>query len=286
MNSSRLSFDKLYWKASKSGYGTNFQSFLIGYLFAKYKKQPFFINDTTSNISESYHLIQDTFKNQPNVKFTQKKGISIFDDKIHEINTYLISLDTSIICEEAKRVFTLNSGLEEKINILKQDIPQIDIGIHIRMGDKITTGEMKVIELQKYIDAMYEYKSILQKDAINVYIMTDNPNIIDAIKQKIDPTISIFNLQSEHLFSGGHNQREYNMLNSNIKYSLFVHFMTELTILQAASSILCTFSSNIGRFLYMTCKNPHMVKSLDIPHFTILHDMDIFLKNSTNHQAH
>lgn len=82
----------------------------------------------------------------------------------------------------------------------------------------------------------------------------------------------------------GHNQAEYNKRSVNDKMSSYYHFLSELHIMQRCSSIICTYSSNIGRFLYMTREPETKIKSLDTEQFTILHDMSIFL--SIQHQSH
>lgn len=275
-----LSLNELYWQASKSGYCTNFQSYLIGYIYAKYKKRKFYIQDKTSNISEYYHLIKDTFELPEYVTVTDKKGTSIFLDKIYDINQYLLRLSNDDIRNAAKECFTLKPSVLEIVNKYSSHLPEIDLGIHIRMGDKITSGEMKVIDLQVYIDAIYSEKSLISKDSLNVYIMTDNSSVIDNLRAKVDTSISFFAIPAPHTIPGGHDQKTFNSLPTDIKKSAFYHFLSELRILQRCPRVLCTYSSNIGRFLYMTCNNPEGIKSLDIQQFTILRDMSIVLENS------
>jgi hypothetical protein len=110
--------------------------------------------------------------------------------------------------------------------------------------------------------------------------MTDNIEILHDIQRKIDTSISIFNLPLPFSLPGGHDQTTFNRQSPKLKQDAFYHFLAELYILQKSSRILCTFSSNVGRFLYMTCDNPSGVVSLDISEFTILQDMSIFLENA------
>ena len=105
---SKLKYTDLYCRLSKSGYGTNFQNFLMCYLFAKYKKQKLYLCDTTNNISNSFHLILDTFHTPLNVVYTNKSGLTIFQNTITELNNFLISLSDEIIRSEARSIFRWN----------------------------------------------------------------------------------------------------------------------------------------------------------------------------------
>jgi len=273
---SRLKYTDFFCKISKSGYGTNYQKFFMCYLYAKYMKKKLYLCDTTSNISQSFHLILDTFQPISNVFYTNKSGLSIFDDKIVDMNKYLLTLTDDIICSEARSVFRFNVQTQEKINALLSEaqFPSFDIGIHIRMGDKITSGEMTAIAIETYINAIRDTQRTLGKDHINVYVMTDNPSIIQSIS---DPTWSVYFLTSP-IRSSGHDQLTFNAMSTNDKMAAYYHFLAELHIMQRCSSIICTYSSNIGRFLYLTRNPSSTIKSLDVAEFTILHDMSIFLK--------
>lgn len=273
---SRLKYTDFFCKISKSGYGTNYQKFFMCYLYAKYMKRKLYLCDTTSNISQSFHLILDTFQPIPNVIYTNKNGLTLFDDKIVDMNKYLITLTDDILCSEARKVFQLNLQTQSKIDalLLEAQFPPFDIGIHIRMGDKITSGEMKEIGLDVYNNAIKDAQKTLGKDKVNVYIMSDNSEIIKSIS---DPSWSVYSLPSPTP-STGHDQRKFNSMSTNDKMAAYYNFLAELYIMQRCRSIICTYSSNIGRILYLTRYPEATIKSLDVADFTILHDMSIFLK--------
>ena len=277
---SKLKYTDLYCRLSKSGYGTNFQNFLMCYLFTKYKKQKLYLCDTTNNISNSFHLILDTFQTPSNIIYTNKSGISIFQNSITELNIFLMNLTDEIICSEARSIFRWNLLTQKKIDNLLLDaaFPDFDIGIHIRTGDKITTGEMNKIRLDTYVSAIKELQA---KPNINIYIMTDNTSIISKLKEIVDPKCSLYSLTPPISFSTGHVQSEFNNKPTADKMAAYYHFLTELHILQRCPQIICTYSSNIGRFLYMTREPNTNIKSLDIQEFTILHDMTAIKKSQT-----
>jgi hypothetical protein len=272
---SRLKYTDFFCKISKSGYGTNYQKFFMCYLYAKYMKKKLYLCDTTSNISQSFHLILDTFQPMSNIVYTNKNGLTIFDDKIIDMNKFLLTLTDDILCSEARNIFQLNIQTQQKVDalLLEQQFPPFDIGIHVRMGDKITSGEMKEIGLDIYINSIKDAQKRLGKDKVNIYVMTDNSQIIKSIS---DPSWSVYSLPSP-IPSTGHDQRKFNSMSTNDKMAAYYHFLAELHIMQHCGSIICTYSSNIGRFLYLTRDPQATIKSLDVADFTILHDMSIFL---------
>lgn len=149
-NSSRLKYTDLFCKVSKSGYGTNFQKFFMCYLYARNLKQRLYLCDTSSNISQTYHLILDTFQPLQGITYTNKKGITIFEDKIIELNKFLLTLSDDEICSKARETFKWSSSVKEKIDARLSRVKcTFDLGIHIRTGDKITSGEMDSIPLEK-----------------------------------------------------------------------------------------------------------------------------------------
>jgi len=281
---SKLKYTDLFCKISKSGYGTNFQKFLMCFLFSKYLKKPLYLCDTSNNISTDFHLILDTFQSIPNVKYTNKKGFTVFEDKIIELNKFLSSLSDDDICREARAAFKWSQKTQTIINstLSESAFPQFDLGIHIRTGDKITSGEMKAIGLDIYVAAIKEAQALMGKSSMAIYVMTDNSSVIPQLNSISDPSWSLYCLEPPVKAETGHDQATYNRRSVNDKMASYYHFLTEIHILQRCPYIICTYSSNIGRFLYMTREPGVQIKSLDYPVFTILHDMSIFLST----QAH
>ena len=272
----RLSIHDLYFKVNTSGYGSNFLVYLMSYLYAQAIQKPLYICHTTSNLGEQFHLLQDTFELPPNVRLTQKVGTSILVEKIHLMKGVVRSLPITFIQEEAKSLFRLKPSILKSLQTRVSSLPRIDLGVHIRMGDKITSGEMIAIPLQKYIDALYNMSSGLQlnSEGLNLYCMTDTPWVLEHL-QKGFPQFRVYALPSPHRFQEGHSQPLFNKLSVSVKQDLFYHFLAELYILQNTPSVLCTFSSNIGRYLYCTSKFPEGIKSLDIPNFELIPDQHL-----------
>ena len=257
----KLPYDAFFCKTSTSGYGSNFFNFFHCYLFARHKKQTLYLKDTKNNISNTYHLILDTFEDLPGILYSAYDGITLQQSNPIEMNAYYESLPDSVKQQEARRIFRVRKPIEDKLRELRKPIPLIDYGIHIRTGDKITTGEMKAISLDSYVQATKEYQKASGKTTLLIYVMTDSMKALADFQEKADPSWTVLNLPSPIQNANGHIQSNYNAYSSDQKMAAFHHFLAEIHILKDASAILCTFSSNIGRFIKLLTDSP--IQSLD-----------------------
>jgi hypothetical protein len=278
----------LFCKINTAGYGTNFNKFFICYLYTRHLKQRLYLCDTSSNLSQTYHLILDSFQPLLDLSYANKEGLNILNDKdeVLELNKFLLSLSDDEICSQARSTFRWSNHVKEKIDTtLSQVKHTFDLGIHIRMGDKITSGEMASIPLERYIE---EIKRNISSGS--VYVMTDSSLVVPRLQDLTD-SFTFYSLPPPIESATGHDQSEFNKRSVNDKMASYYHFLTELHIMQRCPFIVCTYSSNIGRFLYMTRETGVKIKSLDVPVFTILHDMRYYISKavtqsrSSPHQA-
>jgi hypothetical protein len=128
---------------------------------------------------------------------------------------------------------------------------------------------MKAIPLQSYVEAIRSFQSKIAKPTINIFVMTDNYEMLERLKA-IDISWSIATLPSNAFYAKGHVQGDFNLLPRKTKEDMYYSFLTELSIMKKIPYIICTFSSNIGRFLYLTCDFVDNIKSLDLPVYTPL----------------
>lgn len=259
--SRKLPVNLFYCKTSPSGYGSNFFNFFFCYLFARSKQKALYLNDTRNNISSDYHLILDTFETLPGIILTKENGNTLQQMHPVEMKQYYESLTDLERKKAAREVFRFRSSLQEQINKAKQTLPPIDYGIHIRTGDKITTGEMKAISLASYVEATKAHQTKIKKDKLSIYLMTDSLRAFEEFKANADPSWTVYRLPSPIETLHGHVQSVYNEHSPDQKLEAFVHFLTEVQVLAQSEAILCTFSSNIGRFVELLTDSP--IQSLD-----------------------
>lgn len=255
------SHNVLYCSMSHSGYGSNFFNFFICYLYARSQNKDLYLRDTTNNITDSFHLILDTFKDLPGIIYTLKNGITLQQRIPDELKQFCKNLEVQFLKSEAKRIFKINSSIQNKITVLHKGLPNFDLGLHIRTGDKITTGEMEKIPLDVYIKAVEAYQKDTGKEKLSIYLMTDSEEVITSFKKRANPSWSISFLPSPIKNLDGHDQRGFNSHSIQEKMDAYIHFLAELQILQKCPTVFCTFSSNIGRFVYLT--GGEDVRSLD-----------------------
>lgn len=258
---STLPNDILYCSISYSGYGSNFFNFFMCYLYARNQNKILYLRDTSNNISDSFHLILDTFQDLPGITYSFKKGITIQQKNLVELKKFCKSVEVQFLKSEAKRIFKIRPSVQSKITLLHKGLPNFDLGLHIRTGDKITTGEMEKIPLDVYIKAVEAFQKDIGKEKLSIYLMTDSEGVITSFKKRANPSWSISFLPSPIKNLDGHDQRGFNSHSIQEKMDAYIHFLAELQILQKCPTVFCTFSSNIGRFVYLTGRED--VRSLD-----------------------
>lgn len=245
----KLPYDALYCRTSLSGYGSNFFNFFFCSVFARHKKKPLYLYDLRNNLSSAYHLILDTFEPPSDVLFTMQEGITVQDLHGPELNAYMDSLPHETLASEAKRLFRFSKRTQEAVSTLTSKLPAFDLGIHVRTGDKITTGEMKAIPFERYLEAIRQFQDTSQKQSLTLYLMTDSQSVLKLFQEKKDPSWTFVTLPSPVPSLTGHNQQTYNKLPTDVKMKAFYHFLAEVQILSECPHSIVTFSSNIGRLI-------------------------------------
>jgi hypothetical protein len=188
-------------------------------------------------------------------------------------NHSLSAMPFSRMKKTAQNIFSFNSSAQEKITSLIRERglerTRFDVGVHIRSGDKITTGEMKTIGINEYVQALRKVQNNLKKKDLNIFVMTDNISLYEELLARGDPSWSMTTLEETSAYTAkGHNQGVFNLLPQEKRVSLFYQFLTELHIMQRIPNLVLTFSSNVGRFLYLTSyavQDEENVISLDVP---------------------
>lgn len=257
----KLPYDALYCRTSTSGYGSNFFNFFFCSVFAKYKNKPLYLYDLRNNLSSAYHLIIDTFEPLSNVIFTMQEGITVQDLHGPELNAYMDSLPHETLATEAKRLFRFSKRTQEAVSTLKSKLPAFDLGIHVRTGDKITTGEMKAIPFERYLEEIRRFQETTHRQTLTIYLMTDSQSVLKFFQEKKEASWNFVTLPSPVLAPTGHNQQAYNKLPTDVKMKAFYHFLAEVQVLSECPHSIVTFSSNIGRLIHLLKKGT--ITSLD-----------------------
>jgi hypothetical protein len=260
------------FQVKPEGFCSQFNTYFYSYIYAKANKLPLSVCDLGSCLGLKTPLLRNTFIAPESVEFSDSMIPESFSitSKPNQVIPSLLKYNGDTLREEAIQFFQLKPEVIASIEATcKKSLlpPSFDIAVHIRGGDKITSGKMKAIKIDEYVNAVRDFKKRLASETLTVFVMTDDYTSFELFKAKADKSWLVYSLSSATSLVG-HTQAQFNLQPLKIKQEMYSQFLTELYIAQRASAIVCTFSSNVGRFLFLTASPKTLLRSLDIPYFT------------------
>jgi len=268
-----------YFQPTQGGICSNFNQLFYSYLYCEKNVELLYIHDKPNCVSDNFPMFQAILNENSLIKYLKEipKDSKRMNYNMIVNNHSLSAMPFSRMKKTAQSIFSFNSSAQEKITALIREKglerTRFDIGLHIRSGDKITTGEMKAIQITEYIRAIRSIQTKLNKKELNIFVMTDNYSLYEELVGRGDPSWSITTFEEPSAYTAsGHTQLEFNLLPQEKRLTLFYQFLTELHIMQRISNLVLTFSSNVGRFLYLTSyaiQDEDNVISLDVPKWSM-----------------
>jgi len=268
-----------FFQTNDSGFCSNFNQFLYAYVYSQSASRTLEVYDMGNAVSVNFQLIKNTFGDISGVEY--KDTISINASALRRdtftLRSFLERMDhvTNVKGEQLRRVaqkiFQWNKSLIPSLQevISSTNLPEaFDLGVHIRVGDKITSGEAKLVTLDTYIRAVKSFQKSSKKEQLSIFLMSDSLSVISDFKKKCDSSWKVYTLPSVLPNQDGHFQPQFNNSPARLRLAAYNTFMAELLVMQSISNIVCTLSSNVGRFLYYTVEYPENIVSLD-EQFTI-----------------
>lgn len=243
-----------YFQTTQAGFCSNFNQLLYAYVHHRKEKIPMNVLDKPNCLSANYRLFKDTFLQPNGIIYIDEPGKNKFHVKKWPI---MMSLPHEQIREYTQHLFRLNEKTQTEVDKLKPDV-LFDVGIHIRTGDKITTGEMKKIEIEEYVKAVDK----LKKDELNIFIMTDNYDTFEKFLSYCKPGWKCWTLCKKE--QRGHMQNDFNLMEKDKRFEGFYQFLAELYTMKTIPTLILTYTSNIGRFLYLLGDSTQNIVSLDM----------------------
>ena len=258
----------LFFETTDAGFCSNFNQFLYAYAFSLSEARPLEVYDLSSPVSITYPLIKNTFEEIEGV--TYKDSMSITSSSMRRLMPRIMSnamnLPMASLRGIAQRIFQWNSSLIKSLEgiLVSANLPKkFDLGIHIRVGDRIVTRDRKSVTVEEYIRAAKKVQVNLKKENMNIFLMSDSVNAIAEFKKKADSSWKIYTLPQNLPNPEGHIQAQFNKAAPRARMSAYQSFIAELIVMQSVQDIICTFSSNVGRFLFYTVEFPDRIISLD-----------------------
>ena len=237
-------------------------------MYARAEGKPLMVYDMVNSISPSFPLIKSTFADMDGAVFVDSMPPSTTSLKrnLPRVMATATTLPLDTLRETAQKMFHWSPSLIAIVKDIldKANLPSsFDLGIHIRAGDKITTREMTAISIDKYLAATKKYQTDSNLEELHIFMMTDTIPLRDAFLKKADPSWKVYYLPTPLPQPEGHNQLAFNASPRRMKIAAYNYFMAELIVMQSIPDILCTLSSNVGRFLYYTVEHNDGIMSLD-----------------------
>lgn len=170
----------------------------------------------------------------------------IFANEIYKClrSEYVIhNINKNDYMNEIRQFLRCSPNVEDYINqrIKSINLPHNYLGVHIRRGDKITTGEMKNIPIEEYI------KAIFDSGFKDVYIATDDVSIIEMIENKCTGNeIRVF---YNNTCKTGFNEGQFNHSTRKARYEDTMNLLFDIAVLSKSEKFIGTYSSNLSRVI-------------------------------------
>ncbi|WP_372714890.1 hypothetical protein [Ilyobacter sp.] len=175
-----------------------------------------------------------------NYIFKKVRDVNFRKNRINEL--------AILMKKEINNLYKYNLKTKIKIdeNINKLNLPSDYVSFHIRRGDKVfgDCKEADLVLIDVYFEKLKKFTSC--DKSLNLYVATDDGNILKEIKNKY-PQINLFSLYSYENVR----ESEKKFLNQSRETvrDHTLNLLTEVDILINSKYFIGSFSSNLGRFV-------------------------------------
>lgn len=269
----RVAEPAVFFQPTPGGISSNLNGLIYSVLYTLKQGETLSVYDHPNCVSETFPMFEDVLKGNPNIRYLKSQpSTKNLMSSLRTTSPIVSGYRLSQMRQVAQDIFQLNDDGSRAVQAILEargiQRDGWDVGVHIRSGDKITTGEMKEIPVSAYIDAVRTFQTRQNKRNLRVFVMTDNWAKWEEFKKKGDPSWVVGSLiQKTSYTENGHKQDAFGALAENIRLRLYFEFLAELTVMQRIPNMVVTFSSNVGRLLYLinrTNPPPDAVLSLDV----------------------
>lgn len=148
----------------------------------------------------------------------------------------------------------VQNEIQRRKDKLSLNVPYI--AVHVRRGDKITSGEMQNLALETYVHCLRDKLGISR----HIYIATDDVNVISFIEARLSDTGVHLYYNTENK-QKGFDEKTFNAKGVNAVREDMLNMLFDMDMLIHASYFIGTYSSNIGRIvpLYLGFDKCHSV---------------------------
>lgn len=234
------------FETDDDGLCSQFNAYLYAMSYSVAEKAPLLVNDTANVVSLRFPLIQNTFVTPDTVSFTDTNLLSSTSLKRRRqaLTTYILGLPPAHLREAGRNILQWNeAALQPTI-----DVSGIHIGVHIRT---FGPNEPKNTPIEQYVKAVQAFQKSSKKTSLKVFVMSDSVQRLEEFKLKKDKSWTVVTVGTPPNL-GAHSQRDFNAAPPRQRMAAYREFLGELQVMQQLPQIICSFSSNVGKFLYLS----------------------------------
>jgi hypothetical protein len=250
-----------FFETTDSSFCSNFLQYLYAYMYSRAEGRTLHVYDMMNSVGVTHPLIKNSFVDTSGVSFADSMlpSVSSMSRILPRILANANALPVETLRIAAQQIFRWNPSIYAPLQeiITASRLPtSFDLGVYIR-GDRVGTRALPVDE---YVRAA---KRVLAATASpNIFIMSDSSTAIEQFKKKADASWKVFSLEQVPPRTDGRNP-------VRARLAAYHQSMTELLVMQSIPDIICTLSSDIGKFIYLTVEHANRVVSLDEPKFSV-----------------
>ena len=247
---------RFLFETTDDGLCSQFNAYLYSLIYSVIEGAPLIVNDTVNAVSMRYPLIQNTFQRVNTVEFTDTNLLNVVSlkKKRQTVLSFVAGMQPDKI-QSYGRLF-----LQWNVNALQEtDASGIDVGVHLRT---FASTEGKNPPIDTYVKAIQAFQKNSKKTALTVFVMADSSVRLEEFRRKKDPSWTMVTVGNP---PAQYSQRDYNAAPQRVRLTAYKDLLTELQTMQQIPQVFCTFSSNVGKFLYLTASPTQTVQSLDEP---------------------
>ena len=166
----------------------------------------------------------------------------------------------------ASKRASVDAKLQEMINSL--ELPAVYAAVHIRLGDKVYgpgRREAKIQPFERYVDALIEGWQPGGWDT--VVVCSDDSSAAAEVERMAGRRGKRWKILSASSCAagqalmkdaqhGGHEQQVFNAQPASTRIAAITLLFAEIQLMAKASFLVCTYSSNVTRFVALLRDNP------------------------------
>ncbi len=263
----REELDVVFQTGAQQGFCTQFNRYFYHVHYARRIGKMLHAKDTPNCMGDDYPLIRNVFRDISGVVYEETLPSKAQGQDMKVLDA-VSRVPRETLRAAAREVLQWRPELEEQILALLRSVKfpaRFDVGIHIRSGDK------KAVPLDRYLRAVDQIARAQNAKSLRIFVACDNSTILKDLQARARGSPYEFvSLGGEERPAGGHVQMAFNAQPFDDKFNDAMAFFTELYVLQKCPAILTTFSSNVGKFLYLTADSVRNFKSMDLADFAAL----------------